>query len=174
LKEINKCLRFLSEEEIEILLEKCPDPGGPKVKRVKGFIQGSQVPYIRDFITVAINTGMRKGEILSLRWDQIRSGFIYLEKTKTNEARQVPVNDDLEACFKSICRRQQLTSGYIFSDGKGKYIQDIKTAFRSLLKKAGIEDFRPHDLRHTFASHYIMRGGSLKALKEILDIKTLK
>ena len=38
-------------------------------------------------------TGMRRGEILSLKWEQVRNGFIYLEKTKTNEARQIPVSD---------------------------------------------------------------------------------
>ena len=121
-----------------------------------------------------INTGMRKGEILSLKWGQVRNGFIYLDKTKTDEARQIPINDDLDECFRGIRKRQQLTSQYVFSDGNGGYIQDIKTAFKSALDRAGIIDFRPHDLRHTFASHYLMRGGSLKALKEILGHADIK
>jgi len=174
-KENNKRLRYLSEEEIERLLAECPDPSAPKVKRKKGVIQGSQAPHLRDFITVAINTGMRKGEILSLKWSQVKkNGFIYLEKTKTDEARQIPINDDLEECFKGIRKRQQLTSQYVFSDGSGGYIKDIKTGFKSALNRAGITDFRPHDLRHTFASHYLMRGGSLKGLKEILGHKDIK
>jgi integrase len=67
-----------------------------------------------------------------------------------------------------------LTLGYVFPNGNGGFLGDIKTAFRSALTRAGISDFRPHDLRHTFASHYIMRGGSLKALKEILGHKDIK
>lgn len=180
-KENNKRLRYLTLEEIQNLLSKCSDPAEPRLRREKGVIQGTQAPYLRDFIVVAVNTGMRKGEILGLRWDQIRNGFIYLQKTKTDESRQVPVNKDLEACLKEIRKRQQLTSPFVFpkskgdEDEKGKgHLDDIKTGFRSLLKRAGIEDFRPHDLRHTFASHYMMRGGSLKALQEILGHKNIK
>ena len=50
----------------------------------------------------ALYTGMRKGEILGLRWEQIMNDFIYLDKTKTNEACQIPVNDTLEILFKQI------------------------------------------------------------------------
>lgn len=175
LKENNRRLRYLTEEEIQGLLAECPDPSESNVKRdEKGLIQGSQAPHLKDFIIVAINTGMRKGEILSLKWGQVRNGFIYLDKTKTDEARQIPINDDLVECFKGIRKRQQLTSQYVFPDEKGGHIHDIKTAFKSALDRASITDFRPHDLRHTFASHYLMRGGSLKALKEILGHADIK
>jgi len=173
-KENNKRLRYLTEDEINKLLAECPDPLEPRVKRERGVIRGTQAPYLRDFIVIALNTGMRKGEILTLKWSQIRNGFIYLDRTKTDEARQIPVNADLEEYLRSIRIRQQLTSQYVFSDGCGGFIKDIKTAFRSALTRAGINDFRPHDLRHTFASHYLMRGGSLKGLKEILGHKEIK
>ncbi len=117
---------------------------------------------------------MRKSEILSLKWSQIRNGFIYLERTKTDIARQIPINTDLEDCLKGIRKRLEFTSDYIFPDGNGSHIHDIKTSFKSVLKGIGITNFRPHDLRHTFASHDIMRGGSLKALKEILGHKDIK
>ena len=116
---------------------------------------------------------MRKGEILSLKWNQIRGEFIYLEKTKTDESRQIPINDDLAECFKSIRKRQPVSVKYIFRDQNG-HIKDIKTAFNAALKRAGIQDFRPHDLRHTFASHYVMRGGSLPALQKILGHADIK
>jgi len=175
IKENNKRLRFLAEKEINKLLAECPDPAGPKLKKRKmGLFQGTQAVHLRDFIVIAINTGMRKGEILSLKWAMIRNGFLYLEKTKTDEARQIPMNEDLEACFKDIRERQHLTSEYVFPDDNGGYLRDIKTAFWSALTRAGISDFRPHDLRHTFASHYVMRGGSLNALQEILGHKDIK
>ena len=89
LKENNKRLRFLNETEIKGLLEAC-------------------LPHLRPVVETAILTGMRRGEILSLKWDQIRGGFIYLERTKTNEARQIPISDALEAVFKDIRRKEGL------------------------------------------------------------------
>jgi integrase len=116
---------------------------------------------------------MRKGEILSLKWDEIRGEFICLKKTKTDKARRIHINDDLKECFKSIRQRHSIGTKYIFCDQNG-HISDIKTAFNAAVKRAGITDFRPHDLRHTFASHYVMRGGSLRALKKILGHADLK
>jgi integrase len=145
-KENNKRLRYLTGEEIAKLLAECPGPSEPEVKEERGVIRGTQAPYLRDFIVIAPNSGMRKGEILSLKWSQVRNGFIYLDRTRTNEARQIPVNADLEAYLKGIRIRQQLTSQHVFSDGHGGFIKNIKTAFRSALTRAGINDFRPHDL----------------------------
>ena len=149
-KENNKRLRYLTEDEVRKLLVEWPDPLEPKVKRERGVIRGTQAPYLRDFIVIALNTGMRKGEILSLKWSQIRNGFIYLDRTKIDEARQIPVNADLEAYLKGIRIRQQLISHHVFSDGHGGFIKDIKTAFRSALTRAGINDFMPHDLSTYF------------------------
>jgi len=175
LKENNERVRYLSEDEIIHLLSECPEPLQPKLIRMKnGVLQGRQAIHLKDFIIIAINTGMRKTEILSLKWSQIKNGFIYLEKTKTDKKREIPINNDLENCLKDIRKRQQLTSEYVFPNDKGGYIRDIKTAFTSALDRAGIEDFRPHDLRHTFASHYLMRGGSLKPLSEILGHADIK
>jgi len=171
LKENNQRLRFLSQEEIDRLLPECHK-------------------YLRRVVECAINTGMRRGEILGLKWSDIRNGQIYLQAsvTKTKEARQVPVNDDLATLFKEIRKEQQLRSEYIFTYRKneekgpettrlttvGKPVESMKTAFNAALRRAGIEDFRFHDLRHTFASHFIMRGGTLKELQEILGHKTIQ
>jgi integrase len=115
---------------------------------------------------------MRRGEILSLKWDQVRNGFIYLSKTKTNEPRQIPINDDLELVFKKIRKDQHLTSKHVFTN-TGKQVRAIKRSFRASLKRAGIQDFRFHDLRHTFASLVLMRGGSLKDVQELLGHKDM-
>lgn len=153
LKENNTRLRFLSEEEITKLLDKCPD-------------------YLKSIVECALNTGMRKGEILNLKWDQIRDGQIYLTETKTNEARQVPINDDLSAVFKQIRKKHHLTSEYVFTY-QGKRVDSVKVGFNAAVKRAGVTDFRFHDLRHTFASQLIMKGGSIKDVQEILGHKTM-
>jgi len=80
---------------------------------------------------------MRKEEILSLRWEQIRDGFIYLTKTKSNEARQIPINGNLNELFISFKTRH--IKGYVFCKVDGNRYTDINGAFRSALKKAGIK-----------------------------------
>lgn len=100
-KESNKRLRFLTEDEINKLLVECPK-------------------HLRRIVECALNTGMRRGEILSLKWSQIRNGFIYLEKTKTNESRQIPVNDTLARMFKDMRKNQGLGPEYIFTYAKSE------------------------------------------------------
>jgi len=114
---------------------------------------------------------MRRGEILSLKWDQVRNGFIYLIKTKTKEQRQIPINDELASVFKSIRRKQPLGTEFVFTY-KDKPVKNIKRSFKATLNRAEILDFRFHDLRHTFASQVIMKGGSLKDIQELLGHKT--
>ncbi len=171
LKENNKRLRYLSQEEINSLLKAC-----------KG--------HIRDIVECALNTGMRRGEILTLKWSQIKGGFIYLQKTKTNNARQIPINEGLECLFEEIKKRQEspkknvigidrkpvkqqsFNTEYVFNYN-GKHVSEVKRSFKKALQVAGIDDFRFHDLRHTFASHFIMRGGTIKELQEILGHKNI-
>lgn len=154
LKENNKRLRFLTEGEIQTLLDACPK-------------------HLQWIVECGIMTGMRKSEILNLKWDDIRSGFIYLQKTKTNEARQIPVSDDLEAMFKEIRKDRHLTSEFVFTH-YGKRVRDIDYGFRGAVKRAGIVDFKFHDLRHSFASQILLRGGSLKDIQELLGHKSME
>ena len=158
LKENNQRIRYLSEEEITRLVAECL----PKI-------------HLHRVVVCALHTGMRKGEILSLRWSQIRphlNGFIYLDKTKNKERREIPVNETLEAVFKEIRKEQGLTSEYVFLYAK-RLLSRIDRAFHGALKRAGIEDFKFHDLRHTFASHLVMKGASLKEVQELLGHKTM-
>ncbi|HSQ84614.1 MAG TPA: site-specific integrase, partial [Desulfobacterales bacterium] len=149
------------------------------------------LPFLHRIVSCALHTSMRKGEILGLTWEQIRNGFIYLDKTKTNEARQIPVNDTLEVLFKQIRKENGFKSKHVFlfdgqvieaktgkvrkpkKDAKAKPITEIKRSFSSALKRADIVDFRFHDLRHTFASQVLMKGGSLKDVQELLGHKTM-
>ncbi|MBW2035794.1 MAG: site-specific integrase [Deltaproteobacteria bacterium] len=149
--------------------------------------------HLRHIVECGLNTGMRRGEILSLKWNQIRNGFIYLQQTKTNESRQIPINEDLERVFKEIRKEKELTSEYVFTYRQNedkligirpvrdkrnprpqpKPVDNVRRAFQTACKDAGIEDFRFHDLRHTFASHAIMRGAGLKDVQEVLGHKTM-
>lgn len=153
LKENNKRMRFLTEDEIKSLLDACNES-------------------LVDVVECALNTGMRKAEILGLRWEQIRHGFIYLGKTKTMEPRQIPINDTLDILYTRIRRKQHLTSKHVFTY-QGRRVDSVKTSFNAAVKRAGIVDFRFHDLRHTFASQLLMKGGTLKDVQELLGHKTM-
>jgi integrase len=153
LKENNMRLRFLNEDEIDRLLDACPD-------------------YLRRIVRCAILTSMRRGEILSLKWDQVRNGFIYLRETKTKDPRQIPISDDLDELFREIRKDQHLTSKHVFTY-MGELVHETKRSFKTALKRAGIQDFKFHDLRHTFASQVLLNGGSLKDVQELLGHKTM-
>jgi integrase len=125
-------------------------------------------------VETALHTGMRRGELLSLQWEQIRNGFIYLTETKSGKARQIPINDRLAEVFREVRRENQLKSPYVFCAPDGKRFYEVKHSFTSACKRAGIEDFRFHDLRHTFASRLVMKGASLKAVQELLGHADMK
>ena len=137
---------------------------------------------------------MRRGELLSLKWEQLRNGLIYLTETKSGKPRQIPVNDNLAALFREIRKNQKIGTEYVFVYSlknkrkqeaagsasnvlnviEGNPMRGLNTSFSSALRRAGIEDFKFHDLRHTFASHLVMSGVSLKAVQELLGHADLK
>ena len=143
--------RYLTEEEIGKLLDAC-------------------ISYLRPIVQTALLTGMRKGEILTLKWDMIRDGYIYLDgsNTKSGKSRQIPIHDDLAEVFKEVRQANQLRSEYVFCKESGARFDEISQAFEAACKRAGITDFTFHDLRHTFASHMIMSGTDLTTLSRIL------
>jgi integrase len=117
---------------------------------------------------------MRKGEILTLRWDlvDLSHGFILLEITKNGERREIPINSTLRSTLQDLTRRLDIT--YVFYDLKtGAPYHDIKKGFQTALRRAGIIDFKFHDLRHAFASQLVMAGVDLTTVKELLGHKTL-
>lgn len=148
-KEDNMQLRFLAKEEIERLLHACP-------------------PYIRSIVLFALNTGMRKKEILNLRWSNIdfENILIHVEKTKSKKPRIIPMNIIVKRLLVNI--REHTSSEYIFCDKNGKKIKNIRRSFEKVLEEADIEECVFHTLRHTFSSHFIMSGGDIKTLQEIL------
>ena len=155
LEENNKRLRFLSKEECQELINLCDN-------------------HLKTIVVTAMNTGMRKGEILSLKWDNVdlKHGFILLDMTKNGERREIPINNTLRSTIQGITRRLDIP--YVFYDSvTGKPYQDVKRSFSTALRKAGIKDFKFHDLRHTFASHLIMAGVDITTVSRLLGHKTL-
>lgn len=155
LRDTGKRLRYLSKEECQALISACDS-------------------HLRPIVVTALNTGMRRGEILSLKWDNVdlRHGFILLADTKNGERREIPINGTQKATFQSLTRRLDIP--HVFYDSNtGIPYKEVKHSFKTALKRVGIHDFHFHDLRHTFASHLVMAGVDITTVKELLGHKTL-
>lgn len=154
-KENNQRLRYLEKEEIIKLLDNCSK-------------------HLRPIVIVALHTGMRKGEILNLKWHDVdfKRDIIYLYQTKNNERREVTMNDIVKAELIKV--RKHPESPYIFCNKDGKPYGNVRKSFFTALKNSGIVDFRFHDLRHTFASHLVMSGVDLNTVRELLGHKSMQ
>jgi integrase len=154
-KENNQRLRFLEKEEIDKLLSKCCE-------------------HLRPIATVALHTGMRKSEILGLKWHDvdIKRNIIHLSNTKNGEKREVPMNETVQKTLIGV--RKNPESQYIFCNKDGKPYGDIKKSFFTAVTKSDIVDFHFHDLRHTFASQLVMSGIDLNTVRELLGHKSLE
>jgi len=154
LRENNRRLRYLSQGEINTLLKHCPE-------------------RLRPIVVLALNTGMRKGELQGLRWSDIdiNSGTITLLATKNGRKRHLYINEPVKRALFAI--RKHPDSDYIFHKGDGSPY-NFRKAFETALSHAGITNFRFHDLRHTFASHMVMSGVDIYTLKEVLGHKSIE
>ncbi len=122
--------------------------------------------YLKNIVMTALLTGLRRGDILNLKWADVdleKGVLFYNEQKKRNRRRVKLLNSDMIQLLKSIPRGE---SERIINGPDGKPLRDIKRSFRTALKNAGIKDFHFHDLRHTSASYMVMRGASLKSVQE--------
>jgi integrase len=118
-------------------------------------------------VTIAMETGMRKGEILGLTWDRVdlSRGVIRLELTKGGRRREVPMR---QVVYDILAALPGPREGRVFHGG------GLRRVFETAVTRAGLEDFHFHDLRHHFGSWFLMRGGHLEELRQILGHATLK
>ena len=155
-KEESGRLRFLEKFEIAKLLENCNS-------------------YLKSIVILALNTGMRRGEIYNLQWQDLdfTHGLIHLLKTKNNEKREIPMNALVRGTLLNLERDPGIP--YVFyNEEEGKPYYDLRKSFFTACKKSGITNFRFHDLRHTFASQLVMAGVDLNTVRELLGHKSLE
>jgi len=128
--------------------------------------------HLKPIVLLALNTGMRKGEILSLEWSEVdltrRIVSVLGDKSKSGQSRSIPLNDEANKVLRGW-REQTSGNRYVFvSSVTGDKLNNINTAWRNIIKESEITSFRFHDLRHTFASNLVMRGISLNTVRELL------
>lgn len=130
-------------------------------------ISMAQNHYAR-IIQFALLTGLRKKNILHLKWNQIdmqrHCAWIYADQAKGKRNISVPLTPEAIELLRSCIGEHQT---YVFTLG-GKPVSTIDNkAWKALIERAGITDFRFHDLRHTWASWHVMAGTPLQVLKEL-------
>jgi len=153
-------VRYLSDEERHQLLEAC---------------QASRNPYLYIVVMLALATGARRGELLRLGWSDVdlRRGVLTFHETKNGERRAVPLTGQALVLMRQHAKVRRLDTVLVFPDATGRKPLGIREAFEGAVERAGIADFRFHDLRHTFASYLAMNGATLAEIAETLGHKTL-
>ena len=129
----------------------------------------------RDRMNVLLHTGFRRSELLGLRWRDLdyRAGVLTVPKSKNGDARHVPMTTTVRAI---LARRPRSldASALVFPNTEGHCdLRWAKKTFPAALRAAKIEDFRFHDLRHTFASRLAMEGVDLVTIHELMGHKTM-
>lgn len=151
LSEDNKRVRYLSDAERKALLAAC---------------EAASWPLLRLLVVLAMTTGARLGELLSLRWEGIdfAARTAYLPRTKNGDPRTLvfppPAITEL--------LKQRQNTGLVFAREDGEKPLQFRKHWNKALKAAGLENFRFHDLRHDAASQMAMAGATLLEIGEVL------
>lgn len=163
----NKRLRFLSEDEVKLMFEKCT------------------VPHLKLAITIALSTGLRLRNITGLQWKQIdfinRKITFQADEMKSGRLHVSPLMEHLVVELVAYRKKMKRLSPFVFPSPTvdGQPMDNMRTTWENLLiacnadlkkrKQPLFDDVVFHTLRHTFASHFLMSGGDLSTLSELLD-----
>ena len=136
----------------------------------------SHTPALHVVVFVAVTSGCRKMEILTLRWGDVdlERGYLRLQQTKNRTKRAVPIPPQTVAVLQQWQRARRFDVDWVFPRPDGQRPLDLDTAWNNAVKRAGITDFHFHDLRHTAASYLAMTGASLLEIAEVLGHQTLQ
>lgn len=151
LKEDNEKIRYLTPEEEKRLMDELSE-------------------HLKPIVICALTTGLRLSNILNLRWEaiDIKQNFIEILKQENKGHKQIklPIAPKFKKELKKIGIKKE---GYVFiNPDTNKPYTTIKTGFKRALERAGIENFRFHDLRHTVGTRLVANGADLMTVKEFL------
>ncbi|MEO8965004.1 MAG: site-specific integrase [Gammaproteobacteria bacterium] len=126
--------------------------------------------HIRPMVLLSINTGLRRGEIFSLEWENINfeRALLTIEGAyaKSGKTRHIPLNSEALNILKAW--KLQVSTNLVFSNKDGERFDTIKKGWKTILDAANIKNFRWHDLRHHFASRLVMSDVDLNTVRELL------
>ncbi len=152
-------VRYLDDDERPRLLAACKE---------------SPTQLLYPLVVMALCTGARRGELLRLAWQDVdlERGFAVIHHSKNGDRRALAITGLAAEVLEEWSQVRRLGCDLVFPGRRGKATFPQR-AWKAALEAAGIEDFRFHDLRHTFASYLAMSGATLAELAEALGHKTL-
>lgn len=155
MKEDNHKIRYLTADEETRLFKELPE-------------------HLKPIVICALQTGLRKSNILQLRWELVDLEFRFIEvlaqQNKGHKIIKIPISDKLLETLESLPRNSE----YVFANpDTGKPYRDISEGFKNACDRANIENFRFHDLRHTVATRLVEKGIDLRVVQEIMAHSTI-
>jgi len=179
-------VRYLSEAEEARLLEaleqrdkelKDARARGNDHRRKRGYELLPDINHLSygdrmtPLVTLSLKTGMRRGELFDLEWNNIDFGQNVItvtgETAKSKKTRHIPLSPIALAAINSWKQQRPNPTGRIFPADNGGRLDNVNTAWANILKAAKIDGFRWHDMRHDFASTLVMKGVPLNTVREL-------
>jgi integrase len=163
--EDNSRLRYLTEDEYNRLIK--------AAKTIES-------PRLAEKILLSVHTGLRRGSLFHLRWDNVDflNRRVRIPRTKSGRPHAIPLNATVVTTLQALYTERVPDCPYVFAHTAGRNagqpVKDVKNGFHTALEIAEIKDSTWHDLRHTFASWLIMKGASLRSVAELLGHRGLR
>ncbi|MHC4269748.1 MAG: tyrosine-type recombinase/integrase [Planctomycetota bacterium] len=152
-KENNERDRWLSKDEETLLLDNSPE-------------------WLREMIRFALNAGLRQDELLSLSWSRVNllRKTIVIQETKNGKPKMLPLNETALDVINHRSKVRSIRNNFVFFTQNGKKIHpnNLRASFYIVTGKAGIMNFKWHDLRHTFATRLAQAGVDLYKINQIV------
>jgi integrase len=145
----NSRIRWLTHEEADSLLQELP-------------------PHLKEMAAFTLATGLRASNVMGLQWSQVdllnHHALIHPDQSKSKKAIPVPLNENAMKILKNRFGKHEK---YVFTYSNSPIKQCNTKAWRKALRRAGITNFKWHDLRHTWASWHVQNGTSLQELQQL-------
>jgi integrase len=160
-KEPRGIVRYLDDDERRALLDAC---------------RKSEYKPLYLLVLFALTTGMRRGELLGLRWQDIdlERRVAVLQNTKNGDRRSVPIVPEVAQLLREHGKVRKIGNDQVFTGDGPAEVWLFDKAWYAALKEAKIKDFRFHDLRHTAASYLAMSGATTAEIAAVLGHRTLQ
>ena len=142
----------------------------------EGRLLGAMPEWLRLMTIFVLQTGVRRGDVLNLRWEAVHLDYVEFVATKEGKNRTVPLNSDARAVLAFLRPQNARSTDFVFGTGleRGRLARRMKRTWNRAWRKAGVPKVRFHDLRHTALTQLVQRGTDLRTVQGIAGHASLK